>query len=236
MEWFIKNRPDLRQNVACMETQGIGARRMLSIADPTKLRRILQRMLDESEFFSDHGIRAVSRYHAAHPYVLQFDGARYSIDYEPGESTTGLFGGNSNWRGPIWFPLNFLLVEALQKFHHYFGDEYTVECPSGSGKMLNLWDVATELSHRLMGIFAQDERGRRPVFGNNDLFQTDPHWRDYIPFHEYFHGDTGAGIGASHQTGWTGVVAKLIGQCAEYCGQSKDPLTQQSNETERTRA
>ena len=223
MEWFIRNRPDLRQNVACMETEGIGERRILSIADPAKLRRILRKMLDESEFFSDHGIRAVSRYHAQNPYVLRFDGMRYAIDYEPGESTTGLFGGNSNWRGPIWFPLNFLLVEALQKAHHYYGDEFTVECPSGSGKMLNLWEVATELSHRLMSIFARDEHGRRPVFGANELFQTDPHWRDYVPFHEYFHGDTGAGLGASHQTGWTGVVAKLIGQCAEYCGQERVP-------------
>jgi hypothetical protein len=182
-------------------------------------------MLDESEFFSPHGIRAVSRYHAEHPYVLRFNGSEYGVNYEPGESTTGLFGGNSNWRGPVWFPLNFLLVEALQKFHYYFGDDFKVECPTGSGNMLNLWEVATELSHRLMGIFRRDEDGRRPVFGSNELFQNDEHWRDYVPFHEYFHGDTGAGVGASHQTGWTGVVAKLIGQCAEYCGESKDPLT-----------
>jgi hypothetical protein len=204
---------------------------LLAIAGPLKLRRILQKMLDESEFFSPHGIRGVSRYHADHPYVLHVGGVEYGIDYEPAESTTGLFGGNSNWRGPIWFPLNFLLVESLQKFHHYFGDEYKVECPTGSGSAFNLWEVATELSHRLMGIFAQDEHGRRPVFGANDVFANDEHWRSYIPFHEYFHGDNGSGIGASHQTGWTGVVAKLIGQCAEYCGQSKDPLTQSVDAT-----
>ncbi|MBV8637833.1 MAG: glucosidase [Candidatus Eremiobacteraeota bacterium] len=225
MEWFIKNRPDLRENVACMETEGIGARRLLAIAGPSKLHRILQKMLDESEFFSPHGIRSVSRYHADRPYVLRFDGVEYGIDYEPATSTTGLFGGNSNWRGPIWFPLNFLLVEALQKFHHYFGDEYKVECPTGSGRSLDLWQVATELSHRLMSIFARDERGQRPVFGAHDVFANDEHWQAYVPFHEYFDGDNGAGVGASHQTGWTGVVAKLIGQCAEYCGQSKDPLT-----------
>jgi len=224
MDWFIKNRPDLRASVACMETEGVGARRLLAIAGRDKLRRILQKVLDESEFFSPHGIRSVSRYHADRPYVLQLEGMSYGVDYAPGESTSGLFGGNSNWRGPIWFPLNYLLVEALQKYHYYLGDEYKVECPTGSGRFLTLWEVATELSHRLIETFVPDENGRRPVDGGIETFQNDPHWRDYVLFYEYFHGDTGAGVGASHQTGWTGVVAKLLQQCAEYCGQSKPAL------------
>jgi hypothetical protein len=224
-EWFIENRPELCADVACIEPQGIAARRMLSIVPPTKLRRILHKMLDESEFLSPHGLRSVSRYHAEHPYTLQFGDMSYSIDYEPAESRTGLFGGNSNWRGPVWFPLNFLIIEALQKFHRYFGDDFKVECPTGSGRMMHLWEVGSDLSHRLMDIFAQDDYGRRAVFGDNELFQTDERWHDFIPFYEYFNGDTGAGLGASHQTGWTGLVAKLILQCGEYCGQSKDPLT-----------
>jgi hypothetical protein len=225
-EWFIKNRPELCENVACIEPEGLEARRLLSIVTETKLRRMLEKMLDESEFLSPHGLRSLSRYHAAHPYVLRFDGVQYGIDYEPAESTTGVFGGNSNWRGPVWFPLNYLIIEALQRFHFYYGDDFQVECPTGSGNMMNLWDVANELAHRLMDLFAQDERGRRAVFGKNERFNTDERWHDYIPFYEYFNGDNGAGLGASHQTGWTGLVAKLIQQCAEYCGQDKDPLTQ----------
>jgi hypothetical protein len=224
MQWFIDNRTDLKANVACMETPGIGARRLLAIVGKTRLREILQTMLDESEFFSPYGIRAISKVHAARPYVLNLQGREYRVDYEPAESSSGLFGGNSNWRGPVWFPLNFLLVEALQKFHFYLGDEFLVECPTGSGQLLTLWDVAAELSHRLMDIFKRDVDGRRPVFGGNQTLQRDPHWRDYVLFYEYFHGDNGAGIGASHQTGWTGLVAKLIQQCAEYCGQEKPPL------------
>jgi hypothetical protein len=224
MEWFIKNRPDLRANVACMETQGIGARRLLAIVGRTRLREILQTMLDEAEFLSPYGLRALSKRHAERPFVLQLDGQEYRVDYEPAESTSGLFGGNSNWRGPVWFPLNFLLIEALQKFHYYLGDGFTVECPTGSGTQLTLWEVATELSHRLMAIFARGAGGRRPVFGDVETFQRDPAWRDCVPFHEYFHGDSGAGLGASHQTGWTGLVAKLIQQCGEYCAQGKAPL------------
>jgi hypothetical protein len=155
--------------------------------------------------------------------VLNIAGHEYRVDYEPAESTSGLFGGNSNWRGPVWFPINYLLVEAIQKFHHYYGDELKVECPAGSGNMVTLWEVASELSHRLLDIFRDDE-GRRAVFGGEAKFQTDPHFRNYVLFYEYFHGDNGAGIGASHQTGWTGLVAKLVQQCAEYCGQEKDPL------------
>jgi hypothetical protein len=224
MEWFIRNRADLRGNVACMETEGMGARRLLAIAGPAKLRRLLEKVLDETEFLGAHGIRALSRVHLEHPFSIVVEGRDFRVDYEPEESSSGLFGGNSNWRGPVWFPLNFLIVEALQKYHYYLGDEFRVEYPTGSGREYTLWEVATELSHRLMSIFTPDANGRRPVYGGTEKFQNDPHWRDYVLFYEYFHGDNGAGIGASHQTGWTGVVAKLIQQCAEYCGQGKHPM------------
>ena len=223
LEWFIENRPELRKNVACMRTPGMGERRLLSIVNQDKLRKILRRMLNEKEFLGPCGIRAVSRYHAEHPYVFDINGHEYRVDYEPAESTSGLFGGNSNWRGPIWFPVNFLLIESLQKFHYYIGGDFKVECPTGSGKMMTLWEVATELSNRLMMIFLRDSSGRRPVYGGTEKFQTDPNWSDLILFHEYFHGDNGAGIGASHQTGWTGAVAKLIQQYGEYHMQQKAP-------------
>jgi Glycosyl hydrolase family 63 C-terminal domain len=212
-EWFIQNRPDLRDNVACMHKQGVGERRLLAIAYPDKLRQILKVMLDESEFFSPYGIRSVSKFHASHPYKFEVDSDSYQVNYEPAESTTDLFGGNSNWRGPIWFPLNYVLVEALFRFYNYFGDEFTVECPTGSGQWMNLREVAIELSQRLIRIFLQDEAGHRPVFGGIERFQTDPHWQDWILFHEYFNGDNGAGLGASHQTGWTGLVAYLMQRC-----------------------
>jgi hypothetical protein len=215
LEWFLENRPDLTGNVACMRTPGHGERRLLSIVDRDKLRRVLQFMLDESEFLSPHGIRALSRFHHNHPYVLAVNGMEHRVDYQPAESNTGLFGGNSNWRGPIWFPVNYLLIESLQKFHHYLGDDYKVEFPTGSGQYLNLWEISAELSRRLNRIFLRDADGRRPVFGGQEKFQSDPHWRDLVLFHEYFHGDNGAGIGASHQTGWTGVVAKLLQQSGE---------------------
>ena len=223
LEWFIENRPELSKNVACMRTPGMGERRLLSIVNQDKLRKILRRMLNEKEFLGPCGIRAVSRYHAEHPYVFDINGHEYRVNYEPAESTSGLFGGNSNWRGPIWFPVNFLLIESLQKFHYYLGDNYKVECPTGSGKEMTLWEVATELSNRLMKIFLKDPSGRRPVYGGAEEFQTDPHWRDHILFYEYFHGDNGAGIGANHQTGWTGAVAKLIQQYGEYHMQQKAP-------------
>ncbi|NJN85930.1 MAG: glucosidase [Leptolyngbyaceae cyanobacterium SL_7_1] len=223
VEWFMRNRPGLRDNVACMEKQGVGARRLLAIAYREKLRRILEKMLDETEFLSDYGIRSVSKYHATHPYRFYVNQQEYRVDYEPAESSTGLFGGNSNWRGPIWMPVNYLLIESLQKFHYYLGDGFKVECPTGSGKWMNLWEVAAELSQRLTRIFLKDESGRRPVYGNTTPFQTDAHWQDLILFYEYFHGDQGAGIGASHQTGWTGLVAKLIQQWGNYEGQAKAP-------------
>ena len=216
LAWFIENRPDLRENVACMKTIGMRERRLLSIVDKDKLRRVLSKMLDESEFLSPYGIRALSRYHKENPYRFHVNGHEYRVDYEPAESTSGLFGGNSNWRGPIWFPVNYLIIESLQKFHYYLGDDFKVECPTGSGNYLSLWEVAGEISRRLTRIFLKDDKGRRPVFGGTEKFQTDPGWSDCIPFHEYFHGDNGAGVGASHQTGWTGLVAKLIQQTSEY--------------------
>jgi hypothetical protein len=167
-------------------------------------------MLDESEFLSPYGIRAISRYHAEHPYVFRVGGEEYTVDYLPAESNTGMFGGNSNWRGPIWMPVNVMLIRALLQFYLYYGDNFKVECPTGSGNLMNLFEVSKEISTRLEGIFLRDERGRRPVYGGIEKFQTDPHWRDHLLFYEYFHGDNGAGLGASHQTGWTGLVGKLI--------------------------
>ena len=214
MEWFLANRPDLTGNVASMIEPGEGERRLLSIAEPDQLRRILVTMLDEREFLSPYGVRALSRIHKDHPYVFHLDGQEYVVDYEPAESTNALFGGNSNWRGPVWFPVNYLLIESLQKYHYYFGDDFKVESPTGSGTMMNLWEVATELSRRLSSVFLRRD-GRRAVYTGNERFQADPHWRDLVLFHEYFHGDTGQGLGASHQTGWTAVVAKLLQQSGE---------------------
>ena len=211
MQWFIENRPDLSEHFETQTTEH-GLRRFLSLVSRHHLTRVLRYMLDENEFLSPYGIRALSRFHSDHPYTLKVDGMEYRVDYEPAESSTGLFGGNSNWRGPIWFPVNFLLIESLQKFHFYLGDRYKVECPTGSGRMMDLWEVAGEISQRLAQIFLRDKDGRRPVFGGTERFQTDPYWRDLIPFHEYFHGENGAGIGASHQTGWTALIAKLIQQ------------------------
>ena len=215
LEWFIDNRRDLVGNLACMRTRGKGERRLLSIIGGDQLRRVLQLMLDENDFLSPYGIRALSRYHKDHPYTLAVNGMDYRVNYEPAESSTGLFGGNSNWRGPIWFPMNYLLVESLQKFHHYLGDGFKVEFPSHSGNMLTLSEVAADLSRRLSKIFLRDEKGERPVYRDTPQFQTDPNWNDLILFYEYFHGDTGRGVGASHQTGWTGLVTKMLQQSGE---------------------
>ena len=189
---------------------GVGDRGIAALVNPDRLRRILSRMLDENEFLSPYGIRALSRYHADHPYVFNVKGQEYRVNYLPAESDTGMFGGNSNWRGPIWMPVNALLIRALLSFYLYYGDNFKIECPTGSGKWMNLFEVAREIANRLTRIFLRDESGRRPVYGGTEKFQTDPQWKDYILFYEYFHGDNGAGLGASHQTGWTGVVAKLI--------------------------
>lgn len=213
--WFIENRPDLIGNVSCMRTPGMGERRLLAVAYRERLEKVLKIMLDESEFLSPHGIRALSKYHEENPYVLHTNGDEHRVDYEPGESTSGLFGGNSNWRGPIWFPVNYLLIESLQKFHHYYGDDLKVEFPTGSGEHLDLWQVSQELSRRLSHIFLRNGDGTRPVFGDNRKMQDDPNFRDHVLFYEYFHGDNGRGVGASHQTGWTGLVAKLLHQSGE---------------------
>jgi len=211
MQWFINNLPELGDYIETMTTP-TNVRRFFSLVNRRRLKSVLKYLLDENEFLSDYGIRSLSRFHKDNPYKLSFDGQEHRVDYEPAESQTGLFGGNSNWRGPIWFPVNFLILESLQKFHHFLGDEFLVECPTDSGNLMNLWDVAGNLSRRLTNLFLRDEGGRRPVYGGTEKFQHDPHWRDYVLFYEYFHGDNGAGLGASHQTGWTGLVAKLIQQ------------------------
>jgi len=192
---------------------GYKGRAIMSGLNENKLRRILRYMLDEKEFFGPYGIRSISKFHKEYPYILQADGREFRVSYQPAESETALFGGNSNWRGPVWFPTNFLILRAFLHFYLYYGDDFKVECPTGSGKTLTLYEVATELSRRLYSIFLKDpaNNGRRPVYGSEGKFQSDPHWRDLILFYEYFHGDNGAGIGASHQTGWTGLVARLIG-------------------------
>jgi hypothetical protein len=215
LQWFIDNHPEFRDHVIEMKAQRGGLRRLLSIVTGDQLPRMLGYVLDEAEFLSPYGVRAVSRVHRERPYVVRVGGMEHRVDYEPAESSSGLFGGNSNWRGPVWFPVNYLLIESLQKFHHFFGDALTVACPTGSGPRLNLWDVAGDLSRRLARIFLRDDTGRRPVYGGTEKFQRDPHWRDLILFYEYFHGDNGAGIGASHQTGWTALVAKLLQQSGE---------------------
>jgi Glycosyl hydrolase family 63 C-terminal domain len=215
MQWFIDNHTDVPEHIEMTQRSGKGVRRLLSLANRKQLKRVLARMLDETEFLSEYGVRALSRFHLDHPYEVQVNGHVNRVDYEPAESTTGLFGGNSNWRGPIWMPVNYLLIESLQKFHHYYGEDFKVECPSHSGQDADLWQVAAEISRRLTRIFLRDADGRRAVAGGNEIFQTDPHWKDLLLFFEYFHGDNGAGIGASHQTGWTGLVAKLIEQSGE---------------------
>jgi hypothetical protein len=184
--------------------------RLLAIPSRERLARVLRYMLDESEFLSPYGIRSVSRVHKAHPYVLRANGETFSVSYDPGEGTTGLFGGNSNWRGPVWFPVNYLLIEALERYAHFYGDSLRVECPVGSGQMLTLDEVAVELSARLTRLFLPDEHGRRPCHGDDARYATDPAWRDLVLFHEYFHGDDGRGCGASHQTGWTALVVRCL--------------------------
>jgi hypothetical protein len=215
MQWFIDNHADVPEHIEMTQRSARGVRRLLSLANRKQLKRILSRMLDETEFLSPYGVRSLSRYHLDHPYEVQVNDHISRVDYEPAESTSGLFGGNSNWRGPVWFPLNYLLVESLQKYHHYYGEDFKVESPARSGNESDLWEVAAEISRRLVHIFVRGKDGRRPVAGGTEVFQSDPHWKDLILFYEYFHGDNGAGIGASHQTGWTGLVAKLIEQSGE---------------------
>jgi len=215
MQWFIDNHPDVPEHIEMTQRSARGVRRLLSLVNRKQLKRVLSRMLDETEFLSPYGIRALSRFHKDHTYEVVVNGNVSRVDYEPAESTTGLFGGNSNWRGPIWMPVNYLLIESLQKFHHYYGEDFLVPCPSRTNNQSDLWQVASEISKRLGHIFLRGVDGRRPVAGALENFQNDPYWRDLILFHEYFHGDNGAGIGANHQTGWTGLVAKLLEQSGE---------------------
>ncbi|MEP6726858.1 MAG: glucosidase [Bacteroidota bacterium] len=210
LNWFFSNRPDLASLVSRWQEKSENEKHLLSLLRGHRMKKILQRMFDESEFFSDHGIRAVSKYHEEHPYDFWLDGTCLSVKYTPGESTTGMFGGNSNWRGPVWMPVNYLLVESLQRFHYYYGSDFKIECPSGSGKFMTLNAAADELSKRLSSLFLRNEAGRRPFLGDNYKMQTDPNFNNYMLFHEYFHGDNGKGLGASHQTGWTGLIAKLL--------------------------
>jgi hypothetical protein len=217
MDWFLEHRPDLNQHISycCLLENGAGhCQRLLAIPSRERLERLLRYLLDENEFLSPYGIRSVSRIHKDRPYLFRINGEEYRVDYEPGESTTGLFGGNSNWRGPIWLPINYLLIEALERYHHFYGDSLRVECPVGSGRMMTLQEVAHELSARLARIFLPDERGRRPCHGGDGRYAEDTHWRELVLFHEYFHGDTGRGLGASHQTGWTALAIRNIEELA----------------------
>jgi hypothetical protein len=208
--WFLTARPELCAAIHDPRKRGIAGRRLGSILDEVKLRRVLAKMLDENEFLSDYGIRSLSRYHAEHPYIVHAGGHEYRVSYLPAESDTGMFGGNSNWRGPIWMPVNALIIRALLQYYSYYGDAFTVECPTGSGRQLTLYQVAEEIARRLASIFLRDDQGRRPVYGGTAKFQDDPYWRDLILFYEYFHGDNGAGLGANHQTGWTGIIARAL--------------------------
>jgi hypothetical protein len=216
MNWFLRYRPDLAALVSRWDDPGTGERRLLSLLRGSRMKKLLKRMLDETEFLSDYGVRALSRYHKEHPYTFTWGGGpmgpggSMSVDYEPGESESEQFGGNSNWRGPVWMPMNFLIIESLQKFDYYYGPDFKVECPTGSGNFATIDQVATELSRRLSRLFLRNEKGYRPFQADNELVRTDPYFRDLIQFNEYFHGDNGTGKGASHQTGWTGLVAKLL--------------------------
>jgi hypothetical protein len=232
LEWFLGHRPDLASLVSRWQEAGRGERRLLSLLRGHRMKRLLRRMLDESEFLSDYGVRALSKHHREHPYTVTSDGTMLTVSYQPGESKSGLFGGNSNWRGPVWFPVNYLIIESLQKFHHYYGDDFKVECPTGSGQFLTIRQIADELSRRLTRIFLKDGSGRRPVLANHGKLHGDPHFRDYVLFHEYFHGDTGRGVGASHQTGWTGLVAKLLQPRRREPPESCGPLAKKAEGAE----
>jgi hypothetical protein len=207
---FLEARPELTAFIHDPAKLGHAGRQLASILNEEKLRRVLSKMLDEKEFLSPYGLRSISRYHAEHPYVFRAGDQEYGVSYLPGESDSGMFGGNSNWRGPIWMPVNALIIRALLQYHTYYGNAFMIECPTGSGRMMNLYQVAEELTRRLASIFLRDRDGRRPVYGGTRTFQEDPHWRDYLLFYEYFQGDNGAGLGASHQTGWTGVIARAM--------------------------
>jgi hypothetical protein len=228
MDWFLMNRPDLARHISCMPSRRVssGTNRLLAIPSRDRLARLLRYVLDETEFLASHGVRSVSRVHHDHPYVFDVMGERYEVDYVPGESNTGLFGGNSNWRGPIWFPGNFLVFEALERYGHFYGDDLTVECPVGSGRMLTLEGVAREIERRLATIFLRGPDGHRPCHGGDPRYAADPHWKDLVLFHEYFHGETGRGVGASHQTGWTALALR----CIEDIARSRSTTTSHQRE------
>jgi hypothetical protein len=213
---FRLKRPELTANIHPIAQPGYRGRRMLSLLNEDKLRRVLARMLDEDRFLSPYGVRALSRWHADHPFTITVGGKVFTVSYLPAESDSGLFGGNSNWRGPIWMPVNTLIIRALLMYYSYYGDDFKIECPTGSGQMMTLYEVAREIGLRLARIFEKDGDGHRPVFGGAAKFQDDPLWRDHVLFYEYFHGDNGAGLGASHQTGWTGMVALIYRLFGEY--------------------
>jgi hypothetical protein len=215
VKWFNENRPDLLANLSQPREPGVGGRYILSLLGEEKLRRVLARMLDPAEFLGDHGIRSLSRFHLDNPYVFRTGGQEYRVGYLPAESDSGMFGGNSNWRGPIWAPINALIIRGLLNLYAYYGDDFKVECPTGSGQYMSLYGVAYELAARLGGIFLRDHAGRRPVYGGSKKFVDDPLWRDHVLFFEYFHGDNGAGLGASHQTGWTAIIPALMHLFAE---------------------
>jgi hypothetical protein len=208
LRWFLESRPEVTAAIHDPKKLGVNGRRLASILDETKLRRVLAKMLDENEFLSEFGIRSLSRFHADHPYVMRVGSQEYRVAYLPAESDTGMFGGNSNWRGPIWMPVNGLIIRALLQYYTYYGNDFKIECPTGSGHLMTLYQVAEEISRRSHSIFLKDKDGRRPVYGGTEKFQNDPHWRDCLQFFEYFHGDNGAGLGANHQTGWTGIIAR----------------------------
>ena len=216
LEWYLTNRPDLASLVSRWQLPGAGSRRLIALTRGHRMKCLLRRMLDPNEFLSPFGVRSVSKYHKQHPYVLDVRGDQKVVNYEPAESQTGMFGGNSNWRGPVWFPINYLFIESLQKFHYYYGDDFKVECPTGSGQLLTLNEIANELSNRLIRLWLKDDEGKCPFTGASDGIFNDPRDEQRYWFHEYFHADTGAGLGASHQTGWTGLVAKLILQQGDF--------------------
>lgn len=211
LDWFVENKQDVvERNIASMKRRGKGDRLLLSLVSRDRLEKILKRMLDETEFLSEHGIRSMSKYHEKHPYSMEVNGQVFKVGYVPGDSDSALFGGNSNWRGPVWLCVNFLLVESLLRFHMFYGDSFQVECPTGSGEYMHLGHVAEEIQHRWQHLFARNDEGRRAVYNKSDLLDFDEHWKDYMWFHEFFDGDTGRGLGSSHQCGWTGLIAKVI--------------------------
>jgi len=229
MEWFLDNRPEVAaRNMANMKAGGKGERRLLALASKERLIKILEKMLDPEEFFSEHGIRSLSKKHKNEPWGIDVKGQRYEVGYWPADSRSGMFGGNSNWRGPIWLAVNFLLIESLQRFYQYYGDDLKVECPTGSGDYMNLVNVAEEIQHRIIHIFGRDADGRRATNGGSAKLDRDPHFRDYVWFYEFFHADNGRGLGASHQTGWSGLVAYHILQSGVTCRLPKTPRTPRS--------